>query len=238
MCRRCADPADVRAAGPSSVPRLAAYEHRTLTARLRVADAVREPAVLVPLETTITALAERLRGSRRRAAVVVDGGDVVGVVSVDALVAALVERLQRDSPPRLARLLVAVSLSPGAFHGSRAPGAALRLGLEIARQHRASVTLLHVMRRLSPRIVEGLPLGIDADVQRWQLNEARAALGALASRESSIPMRIDVRADAIVPALVGAAEEMASDLIMMGGRPRSALARTLTGCAPCPVLVA
>src|SRR5207245_10378122 len=112
--------------------------------------------------------------------------------------------LGRETPPRLSRLLVAVSLAASTSRRcrSRTP---LDLALGIARRHRATLTLLHVMRGLSLRVAEGLPAGVDADVQRWRLAEVRAALVSRVLPAARSMVRVDVRAGDIVEGVLGGA---------------------------------
>ena len=97
-------PADARAAGPSTVPSLAVHELPAFTSRLTVADAMRRGPVIVPPDATAADVAHALRTRGHRAAIVADGSDVVGVVTTNDLLGALVDRLERETPPRLSRL--------------------------------------------------------------------------------------------------------------------------------------
>jgi len=228
--------ADARAAGPSTVPSLAVHELPALTSRLTVADAMRRDPVVVPSDATPADAARALRTRGHRAAIVVDGSEVVGVVTATDLLGALVQRLERETPPRLSRLLVAVSLA--AAPSRRSSRTALDLALGIARRHRATLTLLHVMRGLSLRVAEGLPAGVDADVQRWRLAQVRAALVRRVPPEDRSMVRVDVRAGDIVEGVLGGAASTGAELIVMGGRPGASLVREMMRRAPCPVLAA
>src|SRR5439155_8936749 len=132
---------------------------------------------------------------------------------------------------------VAMSLPPST--GTvRGPRSALHVALEIARRHGARVRVLHVMRELSPRIAEGMSAGVDADVHRWRLSDARASLARLMPDPGGLDVRIEIRAGSVVDGVLGAAGVTCADLIVMCGRPRSPLVRAITRRAPCPVLVA
>ncbi len=228
-------PADARAAGPSTVPCLAVHELPAFTSGLTVADAMRRDPVIVPPDATSSDVAHALRTRGHRAAVVADRVEVMGVVTTTDLLGALVERLEQETPPRLSRLLVAVSLaaSPGR---RRSMHTALDVALDITRRHGAMLTLLHVMRGLSRRVAEGLPAGVEADVQRWRLAEARAALARLVPREDRSTTRVDVRAGDVVEGVLNSAATTGAELIVMGGRPGAAVVRETIRRAPCPVL--
>jgi len=228
-------PADARAAGPSTVPCLAVHEMPALTSRLTVADAMRRDPVIVPPDATSANVAHALRVRGHRAAVVADGVEVVGVVTTTDLLGSLVERLEQETPPRLSRLLVAVSLAASPRRRcSMQP--ALDVALDITQRHGAMLTLLHVMRGLSLRVAEGLPSGVDADVQRWRLAEARAALQSLVPLEDRSMTRVDVLAGDVVEGVLKSAATTGAELIVMGGRPGAAVVRETIRRAPCPVL--
>src|SRR5213593_1766610 len=199
-------PADARAAGPSTVPSLAVHEWPAFTSRLTVADAMRRDPVVVPPDATPGDAAHAMRTRGHRAAVVVDGSEVVGVVTTTS------RRCHSRTP--------------------------LDLALGIARRHRATLTLLHVMRGLSLRVAEGLPAGVDADVQRWRLAEVRAALIRRVPPEDRSMVRVDVRAGDVVEGVLNGAATAGAELIVMGGRPGASLVRETMRRAPCPVLAA
>ena len=229
--------ADVRVAGPSTVPSLAVHELPAAASRLTVADAMRRDPVVVPPDATPADATRALRARGHRAAIVVDGPEVLGVVTTTDLLGALVQRLERETPPRLSRLLVAVSLaaSPSRRCGSRT---ALDLAIDITRRHRATLTLLHVMRGLSARVAAGLPAGVGADVQRWRLAEVRAALVRCVPPEDRSMVTFDVRAGDVVEGVLDCAATTGAELIVMGGRPGASLVRETMRRAPCPVLAA
>jgi len=69
-----------------------------------------------------------------------------------------------------------------------------------------------------------------------RLDDARQALGRMVPRESARSVRIEIRTGDVASGLVGAAVDLAADLIVMGGRSR--LVRAVARRAPCPVLAA
>jgi CBS domain-containing protein len=221
---------DARAAGPSSVPALAAHDWPWLVARLTVADAMRPAPVVAAPESDVAGVARALRVRGHRAAVVADGGDVVGAVTSEDLLGALVEALERAAPPRLARLVAGVALAASRH-------AALDLAAGIARCHRAELTLVHAIPSLSRRVAEGLPWGVRADLHRWRLAQARTALAALVPCHLD-GVRTEIKAGDVVSALVETADATGAELIVIGGRADSALVRATIRRAPCPVLAA
>jgi CBS domain-containing protein len=179
-------------------------------------------------------VARALRARDQRAAVVTDGGEVVGVVSVADLLGALVERLER-TPAGLTRLIVGIATLAARDEGR--PHAALDVALDIARRHGAALTLMHVIPWLSRRVAEGLPAGIEADLHRWRLTRALAALWRLVPDD--VPgVGVEVKAGAVAAALVESAAATAAELIVLGWHPGSAVVRETMRRAPCPVLAA
>jgi CBS domain-containing protein/nucleotide-binding universal stress UspA family protein len=226
--------ADVRAAGASTLATLAAHEWPFLLDRLTVADAMRgEPIVAAP-GSDAASVARALRARDQRAAVVTDGGEVVGVVSVADLLGALVERLER-TPAGLTRLIVGNATLAARDEGR--PHAALDVALDIARRHGAALTLVHVIPWLSRRVAEGLPAGVEADLHRWRLTRALAALWRLVPDD--VPgVCVEVKAGAVAAALVESAAATDAELIVLGWHPGSAVVRETMRRAPCPVLAA
>src|SRR5919106_1801863 len=198
--------------GPSTLPALAVHEHPSLTARLTAGDAVRGEVVILPIDASPGDAATALLPTGERAAVVTEGGDAVGVVTIDDLIGALTERLEREAAPGITRILIAVSLSAPA----RRRPSTLDTGLALARRHRATTTLLHVMPAVWRRVAAGLPAGVEADVNRWRLTAARQALAALAPSDAPMPVRVEVRAGHIVEGVLTAAAEAHADLIVVG----------------------
>jgi len=166
-----------------------------------------------------------VRPAPQAAAVVTDGGEVVGVVSVADLLGALVERLER-TPAGLTRLIVGIATLAARDEGR--PHAALDVALDIARRHGAALTLVHVIPWLSRRVAEGLPAGIEADL---------AALWRLVPDD--VPgVCVGVKAGAVAAALVESAAATDAELIVLGWHPGSAVVRETMRRAPCPVLAA
>ena len=228
--------AGARAVGPSTLPALARYEWPALLARLTVRDAMSPHPVVVAPEATVPDVARVLVAAGQRTAVVMDGGDVVGIVDARDLVRSLVEDVQ-TTPSAFGCILVALGL-PTETHGARGLRMPLDIALAIARRHGARVTLVHVLPWLAARVAAGLSAGAHADLERGRLAAARAALWPLVPREAARAVRLDIRTGDVVAGIVAAAEEAAAELIVMGGQPGSRLVRATARRAPCPVLAA
>ncbi len=140
------------------------------------------------------------------------------------------------------RILVAVDGSPAA-------SAAVDLALEIAAGRKARVHFLHADRDLAERLLEQ-----DADGARApeQLLEQDAVLGDAAARAQTRGVDADVElvgdhgAHNVAATIVGVAEGVGAELIVLGSRGRSAVAELVLGsvsqgvlaASPVPVLVA
>lgn len=222
---------EVRSAGPSIVPALAVYELPMASPSLTVGDALRGAPVRVGPYAAAADVARQLRARGAHAALVVDGDDIMGVVTTADLLSVLIERVERDRPSGLTRVLVGVKLpqSPGR---SRASSGALGVAADIAHDHGATLTVLHVMRGLSFRVAEGLPAGVEADLHRWRLSDARAVLASMIPSGA----RLMLKSGDVVRGLLEAATNTGADLIVVGGRPGSSTVRGTMRQAPCPVL--
>ena len=226
---------DARAAGPSTIEPMARYAWPDLAAKLRVVHAMRPNPLVLATETTTMAMARMLRARRERVAVVTEGTEVLGVVTAYDLLRALVERLEGGIPGALTRLLVAVSL-PISARGGRGVCTPLEVAADLARRHAATLTVLHVIRGLSPRVAEGLPAGVEADVHRWRRSQARETLVGLVARHGLPSVRIEVGAGDVTQAVLECGLKTGAELIVMGGRPAAAIVYTTMRQAPCPVL--
>src|SRR2546422_704269 len=192
---------------------------------MRIKTLMRYSSGIVEARESLAAAAMRLASDPGGCLVVTDGGRLAGVLTpADA----------RAAGPST-RPCLAVHEVPAFTSGLTLADAMRRVALDIKRRHGAMLTLLHVMRGLSLRVAEGLPAGVDADVQRWRLAEARAALVSLVPREDRSMTRVDVLGGDVVEGVLNSAATMGAELIVMGGRPGAAVVRETIRRAPCPV---
>jgi len=229
---------DLLAAGPSSVPELRAYDWDEALAGLSVSDVMsRRPVALTP-DTSVADAAHLARQHRIDAFPVVDGGDIVGVVTRGDLMAVLRGVLEHGHPTGLGHVLIGTSLRAGQ---AGALDAALRLAVAAG----AAVTALHV-RPLRSWLagVEGATAEPVEWVERIKRQMADKALGAQ-GREGHVPeLTLEVAEGSIVREIARRAMELDSDLIVVGtahrrgliGRVGKTIADELVQVAPCPVL--
>lgn len=136
-------------------------------------------------------------------------------------------------PWRLRRILVPVDFSEPSLH-------ALRKARDLAAQHHASLTLLHVVEPFHADMLMDT-----GNLQRARRQQALAELRALVAREFPAGrVKAELRPGHPVEAITRVARESAADLIVLSTRGRTSLPRALIGSvaervvrhAPCPVL--
>jgi CBS domain-containing protein len=207
---------------PSVIPAMARYEWAWGPVQIRVGDVMRRGVVTTTPEADVHEVARLLSSRGADAAPVVDGDDVVGLVGVRELLTVLVRELERQRPPRLGHVLTAM--------GGDSATAALDSALDLARQHRAQLTLLHVLPPLRPRLIAEMGRGLLDRVLAQRRAHAREWLTALVGNEPDVTVTVTEGDEAAE--VVAAAARGAADLIVVG----PATARAVASQAPCPVL--
>lgn len=237
----------LHAASPSSVRALRQYDWGDAMAGLTVGDVMsRDPIALTP-EASVAEAARLTRAKGVDAVPVVDGGDVVGVVTRRDLLAVLGGLLEHRYPTGLGHILAASSLGPGS-------AGALGEALRVAAATGAALTALHVLPRISrlPGFVGATGEQL-AWVERTRRRITREALATMchagSSRNrhagSSRTVTCEVADGPVAHEIARRAAELDSDLIVVGKPGRSAwsglagrgVADQLASLAPCPVLV-
>jgi len=229
---------DLLAAGLSSVPELRAYDWHEALADQTVGHVMSRQLVALTPDTSVAEAARLACQHRLDAFPVVDGGDIVGVVTRSDLLGVLRGVLEHCHPTGLGHVLVATSLRCG--HAG-----ALGSGIKLAASVGASVTALHVVP--GRRWVAGAE-GATAEPVEWAERTRRRiadeVLGAQ-GREEHIPtVACEVTEGPVARAIVRRASELDSDLIVVGqasrrwlvGRVAKTVADQLVQRAPCPVL--
>jgi len=229
----------LHAASPSSVRALRQYDWGDAMAGLTVGDVMsRDPIALTP-EASVAEAARLTRAKGVDAVPVVDGGDVVGVVTRRDLLAVLGGLLEHRYPTGLGHILAASSLGPGS-------AGALGEALRVATATGAALTALHVLPRIS-RLpgFEGATGEQVAWVERTRRRITREALAAMCHAGASRNITCEVADGRVAHEIARRAAELDSDLIVVGKPGRSAwsglagrgVADQLASLAPCPVLV-
>jgi CBS domain-containing protein len=129
-----------RRAAPSGVAALARYESPALLDRVRVAEVMAAPPVGLAPEAPLADAARLMAAQGRRSLPVLDGEVVVGLVTVGAVLDALLHRLETRAPSRLGRIVI-----PLVDAVARAVG----VGLDLARRQGAEAVLLSIVPRRS-----------------------------------------------------------------------------------------
>jgi len=229
----------LRAAGPSSVRELRRYDWSDAAAGLTVREVMSRDPVAVTPDASVAEVARLMRRKAVDAVPVVDGGDVVGVVTRRDLLAVLGGLLEHRHPTALGHVLAATSLGPSA---ERTFGEALR----VAAVTGAALTLLHVLPRISR--LQG-PERPTPDQMSWREQARRRiaeeALEAMCRARHAQQISYEVADGPVAHDIARRAAELDSDLIVVGTASRRGClgfsgrntADRLTGLAPCPVLV-
>ena len=226
---------DIARESPSIVPTLAVNDWLADLGDLTVGRVMRAvPETLAP-DGRVADAARLLRLSGLDAAPVLDGDVLVGIVTAGDLL----ELLEPRRPAAFTHVLVAVDLGP-------ASEAVVTAGIELARQHEARLTLLHVVSPVTRRQVsEGLPAEMLERVAYRHREDCLGRLARLAPSDATLEVARLVQAGDPVTVLVTTALRVDADLIVLGDRRRRGLARLLgsglteavIARAPCPVLV-
>jgi CBS domain-containing protein/nucleotide-binding universal stress UspA family protein len=229
----------LHAAGPSSVRDLRRHDWGDALAGLTVGDLMSHDPITLTPDASVAEAARLTRQKGLEAIPVVDGGDVVGVVTRRDLLAVLGGLLEHRYPTGLGHILAATSL------GSDRAGA-LGEALRLAAATGAALTALHVLPRISR--LPGLE-GATADqvpwVERTRRRIAREALAGMCRTGHAHEITCEVADGAVAHEIARRAAELDSDLIVVGQASRRGwlgfagrgVADQLTSLAPCPVLV-
>ena len=122
-----------------------------------------------------------------------------------------------------------------ATDGSPSAGEAIEFGLELAAEHAAGVTFVHVAPVLdrsasSVGVPAAVPHRID-EVDRRPLEEALALVA-----EHDVDAQVELLAGLPADEIVTYADTIDADLIVLGSRGRGAVASALLGSVSCAVL--
>ena len=230
---------DCDAAGPSSVPELRRYDWGDAAAGLTVGQVMADDPIALSADASVAEAARLARTKRVDAVAVVDGDDVIGVVTRRDLIAALGSLLEHRDPTGLGHVLAATSLGSG-------PAGALGAALRLAAATGAALTALHVLPRISR--LPGLD-GATADqvsrVERTRQRITHEALAAMARAGHIQEVSCEVAEGPVAHEIARRATELDSDLIVVGQPRRGGplafagrgVADQLMSLAACPVLV-
>jgi nucleotide-binding universal stress UspA family protein/predicted transcriptional regulator len=227
---------DIERLGPSTVTSLAAYDWAWGRAPATVRAALTADLATLTPEASVHDAIRVLAGQDLDAVPVVEGASVVGLVTTRDLLAMLRDLLEAGRPTGFEHILVALDFGEGT-------SAAVGTGLALARQHRARLTLLHVLPPPPYSLLaEGVPREMVDWTRRQQREQRLGDLAALVPDEPGLEVgRLVVTGDPFV-AIAAAAARLTADLIVLGSRARrrllgASLIDVLVERAPCPVLV-
>jgi nucleotide-binding universal stress UspA family protein/CBS domain-containing protein len=232
-------PAEVRRGAVSSVPVLARFECASLVGRVRVGQIMRRGCVALSPEATVQEAAGLMATQRVECVFVVDGGEILGVVTAQDLLGVIVTELERGRPPRFARIVAAVDFTAPSL-------AALGHAVALARRDGASLTLVHVLPAPARRrATEGVAPTALARLAETRRRDAVERLHALVPAGEGLALTERAAFGDPAAEIAETAARQGADLIVLGaGRRRGRVARLfspgvaerLVRLAPCPVL--
>jgi CBS domain-containing protein len=209
---------DVAGAGASTVPVLAQWDWLATGSHVCAGEVMTRDTWAVAPDAPIDEVAACLAARRRETVPVVDDRRIVGQVTVRQLLAAFVRELAGAGTRGPRRIVARVGCGAGG-------GAVLAAAVELARRHRAHLTLVHVLRAWPG--VEDDPLAREMIV-----DSAHAALIARLPASVHDTARVITVPGGGGAAIVDVACRDGADLILAD--PRSAT--DLAAVAPCAVL--
>jgi CBS domain-containing protein/nucleotide-binding universal stress UspA family protein len=215
----------LRRVQPSTLPELGAWELPPDRELIRVREVMTPPPPGVTPDTDVAQAASLLVSSRAEALPVVDGRDVVGVVSVRDLLGVLADGVDRPRRPRLGHILAAVDDEAGAQ--------ALATAVALARHHGARLTLAWVLPPLPRRAIVDVWPALWEQVGRERTRAARAWLAArVGETADGLAVELVVTEGRTADEVLALAEQRESDLVVVDAGSAESLAVE----APCPVL--
>lgn len=116
-----------------------------------------------------------------------------------------------------------------ATDGSPASGEAIRFGLELAREHEAEVTFVHVVPVLDASFANGIAVSAMVPHQLDELDRRPLEEALALAAEQEIEAKGELLSGMPVDEIVTHADTLDADLIVVGSRGRGALATALLG---------
>ena len=231
----------IRRVEPSTVAALASYEQAALLEHLPVQQVMTQRIVQRTPDTLVHEVAWILWEGQAESILVVERGELLGIVTTSDLIACLIDACERRWPPAYRQIVVPTDFGAAAAH-------ALHTALALAGQHHASLTLLHVLVPLGHTLagdIEHVPSGMLEQIDDDRKSATAQRLTALLEAHDDVRVTYHVTAGDPVAAIVHTAAQVKADLIVMGSYRRRGLRRFLTKSvaegvtryAPCPVLI-
>lgn len=229
---------DLQRGGASSVPEIRVHDWEALLARVTVGDLMTREPMALALATSVADAARLARSQRVDAFVVMDCGEIAGVVTRRDLLAVLSGLLEHRQPTGLGHILVATSLRS-------LPGGALDEAARLAVAGGALLTVLHVQTPIGWLAgVEGATSEQLVWVERARRRMADEAMAAVCRSGQVQEVSCEVAEGPVAREIARRAAELDSDLIVVGRTIRHGMfaiggemvVDQLARVAPCPVL--
>ena len=230
-----------RHTAPSMLPARAAPAQPPWREALPVRQVMTQRFVQRPPQTRVQEVAWLLWAGKADSILVVAQSRLVGIVTTSDLLHALTGVVEQPWLGTYHQMVVPVGFGPAATP-------ALQTALRLARQHHASLTLLHVMvplERARGADVDHVPGSRLAQMAYARTPEVHQWLAALVETDDAVHVTYHITAGALVTEIVNTATSVKADLIIMGRRERRGVPRWLARHvteevvrhAPCPVLI-
>jgi len=231
----------VRRVEPSTVPGLARCEQAALLEPLPARQVMTRRLVRRPPEAPVHEAAWLLWEGRAESILVVDKGDLVGIVTTSDLLKALIGILDCQWPATYSQIVVPVDFSPATrqvFHTA----------LGLAHQHHACLTVLHVLVpfwRLLAADVDHVLGSMLEQIDEDRKSEVQHRLATLVGLNAAARVTYQIVEGEPGAEIVKTAAHVKADLIVMGRYRQHGLLRWLArsvaedviSCTPCPVLI-
>jgi CBS domain-containing protein len=215
----------LRRVQPSTLTPLDAWEFASAVDRLRVRDVMSAPLLSVGPDASVREAASLLASNRMEALSVLEGSDLVGLVSVQDLLGVLGRDVEQRRRSRLGHILAAVDDRPG----SRT----LTTALALARHHDARLTLAWVLAPLPRRQLPEVSLAQWEEVSKQRRRDARAWLASqVADTAEGRTADLIVAEGDLTAEIAALAELREAEVIVVDARS----AASVMVEAPCPVL--
>jgi nucleotide-binding universal stress UspA family protein/CBS domain-containing protein len=230
---------DIGRAGASMVPASARYKYPALLGPRTVGEVMAQPVRVLTPQATVQEAARSMREEELEGIPIVENNTLIGQVTIRNLLDILIGALEQRRTSRFGEILVAIELGGNASN-------TITMALALARQHRARLTVLHMIAqrgrafRTQECDTSAAPL---AGIHERPTQAALEQLVARLPQDQAAPVVCKVVPGTPAAAIADTAARMGADLIVIGhGRQRwirrllrLSITEAVIRHEPCPV---